>query len=47
MPMIFCLKCQVRTDTTNVEIVEMGNGRRRMKGKCKICGKEKSEILGN
>lgn len=43
--LIFCLKCKKKTGTLSAVIVEMNSGGRkrdRVKGKCSVCGCNKS-----
>ena len=38
---IFCCKCKLKTDTTDIVTVKTKNGRLMLKGTCSICGSKK------
>lgn len=42
----YCVKCKAKRDMENTEDVEMKNGRKARKGKCKSCGTGMYKILG-
>lgn len=41
-----CLRCKVKREMVDEKEVVWKNGRRAMKGKCKVCGAGMSKILG-
>ena len=43
---IFCVKCKVKTENTEVERVTMKNGRPATRAKCADCGTGKYRIGG-
>ncbi len=47
MTKIYCTKCRKKTDSTNEQVVDTKNNRKRIAAKCKICKGGKSMFLGN
>ena len=43
---IFCANCEDKSETKNIETGETKNGKRCIKGICKICGCKKIFLLG-
>jgi len=43
----YCVKCRKKTEMVDTKQVTMKNGRKALKGKCKICGTGMYKILGN
>ena len=41
----FCVKCQRRTPTTNVQVVKTKNGKYQAKGVCNVCQSKKSRFI--
>lgn len=41
---LYCVKCKKKTDTMNTQISTAKNNKKMIKGKCKICGKNKSSF---
>lgn len=42
---IYCVKCKEKTDTVGEKKAVMGNGRQAIKGKCKVCGTNKTQFV--
>ena len=43
---IYCVKCKDKTDTVGEKKVQLPNGRNAIKGKCKVCGTNKTQFVG-
>ena len=44
MILIYCVKCRLKTNTVNQELVQTTNNRRRIKGLCTICNSKKFQF---
>lgn len=42
---MYCVKCKKSTDTTESQYYMSKNNKHMMKGKCKICGKNKTKFI--
>jgi len=42
---IYCVKCKVKTDTTDLEGFRSKNNKPMIRGKCKKCGKMKTQFI--
>lgn len=42
---IYCVRCKSKTDTVGEKRVRMPNGRNAIKGKCKVCGTNKTQFV--
>ena len=45
MEIIYCLKCKTKTDTLEIKQSKTKNNRLMIKGKCVLCGTNKSRFI--
>ena len=42
---MYCVRCRKKTNTTNEKIVTTSNNRRMKRGKCAVCGTNKTQFV--